>query len=47
MIERDDSIFCGIFKKYYYILFTYAYSITGDRELTEEIVQDTFLVAWN
>lgn len=47
MIERDDSIFCGIFKKYYYVLFTYAYSITGDRELTEEIVQDTFLVAWN
>ena len=47
MIEREESNFQKIYEKYYSSLFTYAISVTKDYELAEEIVQDTFLIAWN
>jgi RNA polymerase sigma-70 factor (ECF subfamily) len=44
--EGDIKAFERIFRHYYHPLYLYAFSITGQKETSEEIVQDTFYIIW-
>jgi RNA polymerase sigma-70 factor (ECF subfamily) len=44
--EGDVKAFERIFRQYYTPLNLYAFSITGQKEAAEEIIQDTFYVLW-
>jgi RNA polymerase sigma-70 factor (ECF subfamily) len=44
--EGDIQAFERIFRHYYTPLYLYAFSITGHRETSEEIVQETFYIIW-
>jgi RNA polymerase sigma-70 factor (ECF subfamily) len=44
--EGDVKAFERIFRRYYSPLYLYAFSITGQKEASEEIVQDMFYFIW-
>ena len=44
--EGDIKAFERIFRHYYTPLYLYALSITGQKEASEEIVQDLFYIIW-
>ena len=44
--EGDVKAFERIFRHYYTPLYLYAFSITGQKETSEEIVQDLFYIIW-
>ena len=44
--EGDIKTFESVFKQYYSSLYLYAFSITGERPVSEEIVQELFYVLW-
>ena len=47
MVEGDKNAFLSIHKDYYTSLFHYGFSITKDRELTKDCIQELFLEIWN
>ncbi|MCW0484219.1 RNA polymerase sigma-70 factor [Gaoshiqia sediminis] len=44
--EGDEKAFEYFFKKYYQLLFNYAFQIVRDQYIAEEIVEDTYLIIW-
>jgi len=44
--EGDIKAFERIFRQYYTPLYLYAFSITGQKEVSEEIIQELFYVIW-
>jgi RNA polymerase sigma-70 factor (ECF subfamily) len=44
--EGDVKTFERIFRQYYTLLNLYAFSITGQKEAAEEIIQETFYILW-
>jgi len=44
--EGDVKAFERIFRHYYTPLYLYAFSITGQKETSEEIIQDLFYIIW-
>ena len=44
--EGDVKAFEKVFRQYYKPLNLYAFSITGQKETAEEIIQDTFYMLW-
>lgn len=44
--EGDIKVFEQVFRQYYARLYLYALSITGRRDVSEEIVQELFYVIW-
>jgi RNA polymerase sigma-70 factor (ECF subfamily) len=44
--EGDIKAFEGVFRQYYSSLYLYAFSITGRRDVSEEVVQELFYVIW-
>jgi RNA polymerase sigma factor (sigma-70 family) len=47
LIEGDKEAFISIYETNYQDLFTYGFSICGDKELTKDCIQDLFLEMWN
>src|SRR5688572_18306997 len=47
LIDGDKEAFIGIYETNYQDLFTYGFSICGDKELTKDCIQDLFLEIWN
>ena len=47
LIEGDREAFISIYETHYQDLFTYGFSISGDKELTKDCIQDLFLEMWN
>ncbi|WP_347924794.1 sigma-70 family RNA polymerase sigma factor [Pontimicrobium sp. SW4] len=41
-----EDFFSALFDKYYKRLFNYSFKLTKQRDLAEEIVQETFIVLW-
>ncbi|WP_020530603.1 RNA polymerase sigma-70 factor [Flexithrix dorotheae] len=46
LLQKEKSTFDYVFKKYYTELCRYGLKITGNEEVTEEIVQDIFVYVW-
>lgn len=47
MIEfRDKEAFKTLYRKYEKLLFSYAYKMTSDTSISEEVVQDVFMKVW-
>jgi RNA polymerase sigma factor (sigma-70 family) len=46
MVEGDQNAFLTIYQDNYQALFCYGFSITADRELTKDCIQDLFLEIW-
>lgn len=44
--EGDESYYDWIFNKYYRVNFSYVYSMTKDRMISEEIAMDVMFVIW-
>jgi RNA polymerase sigma-70 factor (ECF subfamily) len=47
MVHGDKNAFLKIYKEYYTALFHYGLSLTNDRELTKDCIQELFLDVWN
>jgi RNA polymerase sigma factor (sigma-70 family) len=47
IIKGDKEAFLIIYHKYYRTLFRYGFSLSGDRELTKDCIQQLFLDIWN
>lgn len=47
MQEGCKIAFLNIYKDNYNILFSYGFSLTGDKELTKDCIQEMFLEIWN
>lgn len=47
MINGDKKAFAAIYHNHYRALFLYGFSLTADRELTKDSMQDLFLDIWN
>lgn len=47
MQNRDESALVALYERYAGLVMALALRVVGDRELSEEIVQDTFLRCWN
>jgi RNA polymerase sigma-70 factor (ECF subfamily) len=47
MLCGDKNAFLTIYKEYYTALFHYGYSLTNDKELTKDCIQELFLEVWN
>lgn len=47
MIEGDKSAFLTIYQNYYTSLFHYGFSLTCDKEITKDSIQELFLEIWN
>ena len=45
--NRDESALVALYERYAGLVMALALRVAGDRELSEEIVQDTFLRCWN
>jgi RNA polymerase sigma-70 factor (ECF subfamily) len=45
--EGSEAAFRRVFDIYQRRLYSYAFKLTGSREITEDIVQDIFLKLWN
>jgi RNA polymerase sigma-70 factor (ECF subfamily) len=46
LAARDEAALSALYARYALPLFTYVYGLTRERELAEEVVQDTLLAAW-
>ena len=46
-LEGDKNAFLTIYQDYYFPLFRYGFSLTLDRELTKDSIQELFLEIWN
>lgn len=46
MVANDKDAFLAIYHEYYNSLFHYGFSITCDRELTKDCIQEVFLEIW-
>lgn len=44
---KDRSAFEVLYDRYEKLIFSFAYRITQDREIAEEVVQDVFVKLWN
>ncbi|MBD7908080.1 RNA polymerase sigma factor [Sporosarcina gallistercoris] len=44
---KDRSAFEILYDRYEKLIFSFAYRITQDREIAEEVVQDVFVKLWN
>src|SRR6185437_15335653 len=47
IISGDKEAFLTVYHKYYRALFSYGFSLTADRELTKDCIQELFLDIWN
>lgn len=47
MMNGDKEAFLSIYQENFAALFHYGFSITADRELTKDCIQDLFLDIWN
>ena len=47
IINGDKEAFLLFYHKYYRALFCYGYSLSADRELTKDVIQELFLDIWN
>lgn len=47
MISGDKEAFLAIYHNHYRALFYYGFSLTADRELTKDCIQELFLDIWN
>jgi RNA polymerase sigma-70 factor (ECF subfamily) len=47
MAGGDKDAFMALYKSQYQALFCYGFSITADRELTKDCIQELFLEIWN
>ena len=47
MVHGDKNAFLTIYKEYYTALFHYGFSLTNDKELTKDCIQELFLDVWN
>lgn len=47
MKEGDKKAFLEIYKQHYQSLFSYGFSISGDKEITKDSIQEMFLELWN
>lgn len=47
MKEGSKTAFLDIYYENYKTLFSYGFSLTGDKELTKDCIQDMFLEIWN
>ena len=47
MIKGDRAAFLAIYQRHYQALFSYGFSLTADRELTKDCLQELFLEIWN
>lgn len=47
IVEGDKNAFLIIYQNYYFHLFRYGFSLTLDRELTKDSIQELFLEIWN
>jgi len=47
IINNDVQAYEVLFKEYYKFLCSYAYGLTRDRHVAEEIVEDFFVTLWN
>jgi RNA polymerase sigma-70 factor, ECF subfamily len=45
--NRDETALAGLYDRYAGLLFSLALRIVGDRELAQEVLQDTFLRCWD
>ncbi len=47
MIKGDRAAFLAIYQLHYQALFSYGFSLTADRELTKDCIQELFLEIWS
>lgn len=47
MVTGDKEAFLAIYNDHYRALFYYGFSLTADRELTKDCIQELFLDIWN
>ncbi|MGH2564594.1 MAG: RNA polymerase sigma factor [Ginsengibacter sp.] len=47
MVDGDKQAFLAIYQNHYRALFSYAFSLTADRDLTKDCIQELFLEIWN
>jgi len=47
MAEGDKGSFLAIYQTYYQALFCYGFSLSMDRELTKDCIQELFVEIWN
>jgi len=47
MVNGDKKAFVAIYHNHYRALFLYGFSLTADRELTKDCIQDLFLDIWH
>jgi RNA polymerase sigma-70 factor (ECF subfamily) len=47
MTEGDKGSFLAIYQTYYQALFCYGFSLSVDRELTKDCIQELFVEIWN
>jgi RNA polymerase sigma factor (sigma-70 family) len=47
MVDGNKEAFLVIYEEYYRPLFFYGFSITADRELAKDCIQELFLEIWN
>lgn len=47
MKEGNKNAFLNIYQENYNILFSYGFSLTRDKELTKDCIQELFLEIWN
>lgn len=45
-VDSDEKNVENLFRKYYKILRTYAYRLSGDKDMAEDIVQDVYYELW-
>ena len=46
IISGDKQAFLTVYHKYYRALFSYGFSLTADRELTKDCIQELFMDIW-
>jgi RNA polymerase sigma factor (sigma-70 family) len=47
MAEGDKGSFLAVYQTYYQALFCYGFSLSVDRELTKDCIQELFVEIWN
>jgi RNA polymerase sigma factor (sigma-70 family) len=47
MVKGDKNAFLSVYHTYYRQLFSYGFSLTADKELTKDCIQELFLDIWN
>ena len=47
MLAGDNNAFIAIYETHYQSLFAYGFSISTDRDLTKDCIQELFLEIWN